>query len=61
MHIQMQYKIIADQWSMNPELLNAENFVGALCPSKFESEKTSCANAFRKQFEWICTIVCSTN
>ena len=46
---------------MNMELSNSEKFVGTLYPRKFESEKSSCANAFRKEFEWICTIVCFTN
>ena len=46
---------------MNSELSNPETFVGTLYPRKFESEKTPPVNAFRKQFEWICTIVCFTN
>ena len=37
------------RYIMNPELSNPEKFVGALYPRKFESDKTSLANSFRKK------------
>ena len=46
---------------MNPELLNPEKFVGSLYPRKFESDKTSRVNSFRKEFESTCSLVWFSN
>ena len=46
---------------MNTELSNPEKFVGTLYPRKFESDKTSGVNSFRKELELTCSLVWFSN
>ena len=42
---------------MSPKLSNSEKFVGTLYPRKFEFDKTSYVDYFRKEFEWTCSLI----